>query len=399
DTVRLPSCGCNSHERARALSAMLWTLVLALIKVNIVDSKTLDNRLVGAPRVTCGPDAIRVRGESEDVFEGQIFIKNQRRSPDCFVVYSEEENSTTPEFSLPLSRLSSCGIDIRRNPTHGLELFSVFVFAFHPSFVTAGDRAFAVHCLFQQEQITVSARFDFISEIVPKAIVGVTYSQPKVNFTIVQGRVPNGAKLANQVSVGEPLMLVWALDDTSKLYGLRMLDCTAETHDGRGMSIIRDGCSIDTTLISDIRYSDDHRRAFADAIAFKFPDLSDVWFRCIVRFCIRRSDHLLLTGKSEEHLCDTTSKCSANTRRFRRSAGVSHSDESVIVVTGRLTVDGDDVVYSHAAQVSTNETSTVCLAKNTVALGSAISATVCISTLLTIGSLIYSKVKLTPNHS
>ncbi|XGW13891.1 hypothetical protein V3C99_000294, partial [Haemonchus contortus] len=399
DTVRLPSCGCNSHERARALSAMLWTLVLALIKVDIVESKTLDNRLVGAPKVTCGPDAIRVRGESEDVFEGQIFIKNQRRSPDCFVVYSEEENSTTPEFSLPLSRLSSCGIDIRRNPTHGLELFSVFVFAFHPSFVTAGDRAFAVHCLFQQEQITVSARFDFISEIVPKAIVGVTYSQPKVNFTIVQGRVPNGAKLANQVSVGEPLTLVWALDDTSKLYGLRMLDCTAETHDGRGMSIIRDGCSIDTTLISDIRYSDDHRRAFADAIAFKFPDLSDVWFRCIVRFCIRRSDHLLLTGKSEEHLCDTTSKCGADTRRFRRSAGVSHSDESVIVVTGRLTVDGDDVVYSHAAQVSTNETSTVCLAKNTVALGSAISATVCISTLLTIGSLIYSKVKLTPIHS
>ncbi|XGW13890.1 hypothetical protein V3C99_000294 [Haemonchus contortus] len=378
---------------------MLWTLVLALIKVDIVESKTLDNRLVGAPKVTCGPDAIRVRGESEDVFEGQIFIKNQRRSPDCFVVYSEEENSTTPEFSLPLSRLSSCGIDIRRNPTHGLELFSVFVFAFHPSFVTAGDRAFAVHCLFQQEQITVSARFDFISEIVPKAIVGVTYSQPKVNFTIVQGRVPNGAKLANQVSVGEPLTLVWALDDTSKLYGLRMLDCTAETHDGRGMSIIRDGCSIDTTLISDIRYSDDHRRAFADAIAFKFPDLSDVWFRCIVRFCIRRSDHLLLTGKSEEHLCDTTSKCGADTRRFRRSAGVSHSDESVIVVTGRLTVDGDDVVYSHAAQVSTNETSTVCLAKNTVALGSAISATVCISTLLTIGSLIYSKVKLTPIHS
>ncbi|KAK6029353.1 zona pellucida-like domain protein [Ostertagia ostertagi] len=342
-----------------------------------------------------------VKGESEDVFEGQIFIKNQRRSADCFVVYSAEENSTSPEFSLPLTRLSSCGIDIRRNPTRGLELFAVFVFAFHPSFVTAGDRAFAVHCLFQQEQITVSARFDFISDIVPKAVLGATSSLPKVDFTIVQGRVPSGAKVVGQVPIGHPLMLVWALGEESKLYGLRMLDCTAETHDGRGMSIIRDGCTVDSTLISDIRYSEDHRRAFADAIAFKFPDLSDVWFRCVVRFCIRRSNHLLLTGKSEEHLCDNTLKCSANSRRLRRSAAAREdtADENIIIVTGRLTVDDDPVVYNYAAQVASTEPSTVCLAKDTMALGSAVSVTVCVSTLLTIASLIYSKVKLTPSHS
>ncbi|KAK5979248.1 ZP domain-containing protein [Trichostrongylus colubriformis] len=350
-----------------------------------------------APVVTCGPDAIRVKGESEDVFEGQIFIKNQRRSTDCFVVYSEEQNSTTPEFSLPLTRLSSCGIDIRRNPTRGLELFSVFVFAFHPSFVTAGDRAFAVHCLFQQEQITVSARFDFISDITPKALLGSTSSLPKINFQIVQGRVPTGEKVAGQVHVGQPLMLVWTLEETSKLYGLRMLDCTAETHDGRGMSIIRDGCTIDDMLISDIRYSEDYRRAFADATAFKFPDLSDVWFKCMARFCIRKSDHLLLTGASEYHLCGNISKCDVKSLRVRRSTTSvqDHYDENVIMVTGRLTVDKDAVFYNYAAQVSSPETSTVCLAKDTVALGSAVSMTICASTILTVASLIYSKVKIT----
>ncbi|VDL66759.1 unnamed protein product [Nippostrongylus brasiliensis] len=52
---------------------------------------------------------------SLSIIDVSIFIKNQRRSPDCFVVYSADENSTTPEFSLSLKRLSSCGIDIRRN--------------------------------------------------------------------------------------------------------------------------------------------------------------------------------------------------------------------------------------------------------------------------------------------
>ncbi|KHJ81266.1 hypothetical protein OESDEN_19048, partial [Oesophagostomum dentatum] len=138
-----------------------------------------------------------------------IFIKSQRRSDDCFVVYSADDNSTEPEFTLSLNRIASCGIDIRRNPTRGLELFSVFVFAFHPSFVTAGDRAFAVHCLFQQTQKTVSTRFDFISDITPKAVIGATSSVPSVELSIVHGRVPTGAQVATSVNVGAPLMLVW----------------------------------------------------------------------------------------------------------------------------------------------------------------------------------------------
>ncbi|KJH41488.1 hypothetical protein DICVIV_12532 [Dictyocaulus viviparus] len=96
------------------------------------------------------------------VLLAKIFVKNQRRSADCFVVYSIEENSTEPEFMLPLDRISACGIDLLRMPSRGLELSSVIVFAFHPSFVTAGDQAFAVHCVFQQRPITVSAQFDFI---------------------------------------------------------------------------------------------------------------------------------------------------------------------------------------------------------------------------------------------
>ncbi|CAJ0597381.1 unnamed protein product [Cylicocyclus nassatus] len=351
-----------------------------------------------SPQVTCGPDAIRIRGESEDIFEGQIFIKNQRRADDCYVVYSAEDNSTTPEFKLSLNRIASCGIDMRRNPSVGLELFSVFVFAFHPSFVTAGDRAFAVHCLFQQKQLTVSTRFDFISDITPKAVLGATSSVPTVQLSIVHGRVPNGAKVASYVSVGEPLMLIWQTKTDSHLYGVKVLDCTAETHDRRGMGIIRDGCSTDTTLISDVRYADNHQRAFADATAFKFPDLRDVWFRCSVQLCIRKFDHLILTGKSLEDLCDNATKCGSTPPRQRRRVTSIRDDDSIIEVTGRVAVEDESFLHSYAAQVSAKEQATVCMSRDILAVGSAVSVTVWISTLITIASFVYSKLRPT-NHN
>jgi len=47
--------------------------------------------------------------------------------------------------------------------TKELEIFTIFVFSFHPNFVTIGDRAFAIHCVFKQQAISVAANIDFIS--------------------------------------------------------------------------------------------------------------------------------------------------------------------------------------------------------------------------------------------
>ncbi|KAE9419741.1 hypothetical protein Angca_004124, partial [Angiostrongylus cantonensis] len=356
-----------------------------------------------SPAVTCGPEAIRIVGRSEDVFEGQVFVKNQRRSTDCFVVYSVEQNSTTPELAVPLDRISACGIDLQRNPSRGLELLAVIVFSFHPSFVTAGDRAFAVHCLFQQHQITVSTQFDFISDLTPKLVTGSAASAPAVNLTVVHGRVPTEEKPAQLVSVGQPLMLVWKLDTFSELYGIRVLDCTAESRRRQRMHIIRNGCSMDSTLISDVRYAEQQLHAYADATAFKFPDLSDVWLKCLVRLCIKRFDHLLVTGKSESDLCRNMAKCNIRNRERRRRTPQSEwntrqIDDNVIVVTSRMSVSDDDTsTLNYSALASTEPLpSTICVEKNVMAMMSAVSVIVCVSTLLTTASMFYSKIR--PNR-
>ncbi|VDM68491.1 unnamed protein product, partial [Strongylus vulgaris] len=163
----------------------------------------------------------------------------------------------------------------------------------------------------------------------------------------------------------------------AELYGVKVLDCTAETHDRRGMGIIRDGCSTDATLISDVRYADNHQRAFADATAFKFPDLNDVWFRCAVKLCIRKFEHLILTGKSLEDLCGNTTKCGSTPPRQRRRISTLPDDDSIIEVTGRVGVEDDSTLYNYAAQVSTSDKpTTICMSKDIMALGSAVSATV-----------------------
>ncbi|VDM69441.1 unnamed protein product [Strongylus vulgaris] len=66
--------------------------------------------------------------------------------------------------------------------------------------------------------MTVSTRFDFISDITPKAVLGATSFVPTVQLSIVHGRVPNGAKIASSVSVGEPLMFIWRTELESREY-------------------------------------------------------------------------------------------------------------------------------------------------------------------------------------
>ncbi|KJH39855.1 hypothetical protein DICVIV_14249, partial [Dictyocaulus viviparus] len=146
------------------------------------------------------------------------------------------------------------------------------------------------------------------SDLTPKLVFGTAESEPSVKFSVVQGRVPTEGEPAEFVSVGQPLMLVWSVETFNEIYGIRILHCTAESKHRQRMQIIRDGCSLDSTLISDVRYTEEQQHAYADAMAFKFPDLSDVWFKCVTRLCIKKFNHLIVTGKSENDLCKTATE-------------------------------------------------------------------------------------------
>lgn len=81
------------------------------------------------------------------------------------------------------------------------------------------------------------------------------------------------------------------------------MDCVAETLDGRVMKIIEDGCSTDDIIVTNVQYSENNQKAFADAMAFKFPDAEDVWIKCNVQTCLQRHEHLQVLASGETHLC------------------------------------------------------------------------------------------------
>ncbi|VDN55226.1 unnamed protein product [Dracunculus medinensis] len=275
---------------------------------------------IDTPTVTCGPEKISIEGRSEDLFEGVIFVKNWRRINGCSVNYTLGDNSTNPKFSIALNKIAQCGLELRRNAdSKDLEIFAIFVFSFHPNFVTAGDRSFAVQCIFLQQQITVATKFNFISyvkyklfkfpyfhrrsiirtmnfsDISTKGIIGATAEMPSTQLTIVEGRIPDQTlQPAHTVMVGQQLMYIWHMPTSSEIYGFRVKECFAEAKDGRKTIIIEDSCSIDPLIVSHVKYSESLDKAFADGLAFKFPDADDLWITCMLQICLRKFEHLTI---------------------------------------------------------------------------------------------------------
>ncbi|MCP9258321.1 Cuticlin-1 [Dirofilaria immitis] len=269
------------------------------------------------PQAICGPENITIEGTTEELFEGVVFIKNWRRENGCAAVYSLSENMTTPSLSIPLNRIAQCGLELRRNSeTKEVEVFVVFVFSFHPNFVTADDRSFAVHCIFQQQSFKVATKFNFIQEMNTRDIITGMADLPIVNLTVVQGRVPDpNMKPAKLVSVGDPLMYIWHLNSKTGIYGIWVKECSVEAEDGRKIKIIEDGCSLDPFIVSHVQYPENNLKAFADGLAFKFPDVDEVWISCAVTTCLRKFDQFIITNNTD-YLCPKQSDCS---KRIARS--------------------------------------------------------------------------------
>ena len=167
---------------------------------------------------------------------------------------------------------------------------------------------------------------------------------PEPSLTIVNGRIP-GENLtpATRVKVGDAIMFVWNITKPSEIYGIEVVDCLAKTLDGRKMKIIENGCTTDDIIISSVTYGEKNQRAFADAMAFKFPDVEDIWIMCSVRTCIQKHKHLLIeAGISEEHICKSEPQCEKRSKRSPKdlveSAKIDGTDNSITVLHHKLQV-------------------------------------------------------------
>ncbi|VDK51944.1 unnamed protein product [Anisakis simplex] len=266
---------------------------------------TLRKFRLETPSVRCGPEKISIEGNTEEVFEGVIFIKNHRRKEGCSASYGVDSNSTNPSYSIALDSIAQCGLELRRN-----------VSSFRFSRI---QRTGNIHRV--RVQLSSEFRHSWRSFFRCTLYIPSTASDDRhqiqfyiVSSTISSGRVPNPSlQPARTVAIGEQLMYVWYLKADTEIYGIRVRDCFAETKDGQKMKIINNGCTTDSLIVSNVQYSENGLKAFADATAFKFPDAEDVWLTCSVSICIRHFEHLI--ANSEESLCETQPKCNEREKR------------------------------------------------------------------------------------
>lgn len=64
-------------------------------------------------------------------------------------------------------------------------------------------------------------------------------------------------------------------------------------------------------VLTDVQYTENNQKAFADSMGFKFPEEKDVWIVCDVKLCIQRQTHLKVKSKEYEgDLCLLNAKVS-----------------------------------------------------------------------------------------
>uniref|UniRef100_A0A5S6QS08 ZP domain-containing protein n=1 Tax=Trichuris muris TaxID=70415 RepID=A0A5S6QS08_TRIMR len=282
-----------------------------------------DEHIVGEPEVECGPERIGIRIYTDKPFHGTLYMQNRRNTEECrtanYSVDAARPNTFHSRLSIPLNDLATCGLELTRNRESGnLAVRGVWIFSFHPLFVTKVDRAFDVQCVFRQRDI--SSHFEMtVSNLVPLAIRR-TFVLPFVEMKIVHGDVANPTlPPITKSKVGDPITFIWHAADASSVVNIYIKQCFAESKRGSSVMVIQDGCKQQSVMTSDVERTADGRILYATATTFKFPDDKDIWFRCRVLLCskIQHSDY-----STANKWCPEYEKC-INGNRTKRSASDS----------------------------------------------------------------------------
>ncbi|KFD56118.1 hypothetical protein M513_02896 [Trichuris suis] len=205
--------------------------------------------------------------------------------------------------------------------TGNLAIRGVWIFSFHPLFVTKVDRAFDVQCVFRQRDIT--SQFEMtVSDLIPLAIRR-TFLLPSVEMKIVYGRVadPTLPPLTKS-KVGDPITFIWHAPESSSGLTIHVKECLAESKRGISINVIQDGCKAQSVMSTDVKHSADGRTVFATATTFKFPDEEDIWFRCRLILCskVQHSGRSFISGSCPEY-----EKCGSRNRTKRSVSSIDSS--------------------------------------------------------------------------
>ncbi|VDM25491.1 unnamed protein product [Toxocara canis] len=239
----------------------------------------VDNGIEGDPEVECGPTSITVSFNTNNPFEGHVFVKGLYDQDGC---RNDEGGRQVAGIELPFD---TCNVAKTRslNP-RGIFVTTTVVISFHPIFVTKVDRAYQIQCFYMEADKTVSSQIEvsdittaFITEIVP---------MPICRYEILDGG-PDGEPVDFAV-VGQQVYHKWTCEtEAVDTFCAIVHSCFVDDGEGETVQLLtEDGCALDKYLFNNLEYPTD-LEAGQEAHVYKYADRLQLYYQCQIKITIK----------------------------------------------------------------------------------------------------------------
>lgn len=239
----------------------------------------VDNSLVGDPEIECGPSFMMVNFNTQNSFEGHVYVKGHFDEKACRTDATQKKNAN---IELPFS---ACGMkrERRLNPP-GMVVSTTVIISFHPKFVTKVDRAIKVECFYMEASKTVTAELDV--SMLTTVIATHNVQMPQCRYEVLNGG-PTGRPIRYAI-VGQPVYHKWSCDtETTDTFCMTVHSCFVD--DGHGDKVLlvdENGCAQDRYILKNLDYLGD-LMAGQESHVFKYADKTNLFFQCQVRIAVK----------------------------------------------------------------------------------------------------------------
>uniref|UniRef100_A0A914WMY4 ZP domain-containing protein n=2 Tax=Plectus sambesii TaxID=2011161 RepID=A0A914WMY4_9BILA len=258
---------------------MQLSLVCLALCVASVVAIPIDNGVEGEPEIECGSTSITISFNTQNNFEGHVYVKGRYAEPGC---RNDENGRQTAGISLDFS---ACGVKRTRseNPK-GVFVETTVIISFHPLFETKIDRAYRIQCFYMEADKTVSQELEvsmlttgFATEVVP---------MPICRYEILEGG-PSGAPIRYAL-IGQQVYHKWTCDtETVNTFCMLVHSCFVDDGQGDRVDLLTaEGCGIDKNLLNNLEYPTD-LMAGQEAHVFKYADRANLYFNCQITITIK----------------------------------------------------------------------------------------------------------------
>ncbi|TMS38269.1 hypothetical protein L596_005033 [Steinernema carpocapsae] len=255
-----------------------FCFILALL-APWADAIPVDNGVEGDPEIECGGSAITINFNTQNTFEGHVYVKGLYNEPGC---RSDESGRQVAGITLPFD---SCNVARTRslNP-RGIFVTTTVVISFHPNFVTKVDRAYKIQCFYMEADKTVSAQIEvsdlttaFQSQVVP---------MPICRYDILAGG-PTGEPV-QFAQIGEQVYHKWTCDtETTDTFCMVVHSCFVDDGNGDIVNVLNEnGCALDKYILNNLEYPSD-LMAGQEAHVYKYADRSQLFYQCQITISIK----------------------------------------------------------------------------------------------------------------